>query len=265
MQELFQNLWDDYGRLTPDAPQIQKVLTEQGEKTQNDHIALRTFNRSPLRINDVAKIFIKEGYRPQDQYVFEDKKLAATYFAHADGMLPKVFISELELEKCSAYLRGFCEKLVLEAEKNLSGRPLQIPARPWEKIAHRDYQKLMAESEYAAWVSAYGLRANHFTVLVNPLKTIRGIDALNAFLKARGFILNEKGGAVKGSEKDFLKQSSTMARTIPWEFSDGKFEIASCYYEFAERFPLDKSGKLFQGFVTQSANKIFESTDIRKK
>jgi hypothetical protein len=45
-----------------------------------------------------------------------------------------------------------------------------------------------------------------------------------------------------------------------YEFAEGAFGIPSCYYEFAQRFPMP-DGKLFNGFVTRSANKIFESTD----
>jgi len=36
--------------------------------------------------------------------------------------------------------------------------------------------------------------------------------------------------------------------------------VPSCYYEFAKRYA-DKSGEIYQGFVTTSADKIFESTN----
>jgi len=45
------------------------------------------------------------------------------------------------------------------------------------------------------------------------------------------------------------------------KFADGdRHEIPTCYYEFARRYR-DREGALFQGFVTASADKIFESTD----
>jgi hypothetical protein len=48
------------------------------------------------------------------------------------------------------------------------------------------------------------------------------------------------------------------------EFADGQMHaVPTCYYEFAKRYP-DASGKLFQGFVATSADKIFESTDTKK-
>ncbi len=37
--------------------------------------------------------------------------------------------------------------------------------------------------------------------------------------------------------------------------------IPSCYYEFALRHPDPATGRLFPGFVTPSADRIFESTD----
>jgi hypothetical protein len=44
------------------------------------------------------------------------------------------------------------------------------------------------------------------------------------------------------------------------DFSDGAQYIPGCYYEFARRFPMP-DGRLFRGFVTGSADKIFESTN----
>jgi hypothetical protein len=38
-----------------------------------------------------------------------------------------------------------------------------------------------------------------------------------------------------------------------------RHEIPTCYYEFARRYPL-ADGRLYQGFVAASADRIFEST-----
>ena len=40
----------------------------------------------------------------------------------------------------------------------------------------------LAESEYAAWVAAFGFRVNHFTVDVGALSTFPDLEALDAFL-----------------------------------------------------------------------------------
>jgi hypothetical protein len=132
--------------------------------------------------------------------------------------------------------------------------------RLWEVPSFEEYRLLMGESEYAAWLSIIGLRANHFTISVNALKKFDDLKALNAFLKENGFQLNASGGEIKGSPEVYLEQSSTLAREVPVEFTDGTYSIPSCYYEFAKRYPLP-NGELFQGFVARSADKIFESTD----
>lgn len=84
--------------------------------------------------------------------------------------------------------------------------------------------------------------------------------SINEFITSHGYQLNSAGGIIKGTPAEFLEQSSTMAEKIKVSFSDGEFEIPSCYYEFARRYPLP-DGKLYQGFVAQSADKIFESTN----
>ena len=49
-----------------------------------------------------------------------------------------------------------------------------------------------------------------------------------------------------------------MAKKISVAFSDGIYDIPGCYYEFAFRY----NG--FDGFITSSANHIFESTNEKK-
>jgi len=74
-------------------------------------------------------------------------------------------------------------------------------------------------------------------------------------VKERGFILNSSGGEIKGTTDEGLVQSSTLAEKVKVQFSDGIYEVPSCYYEFAQRFP-GKDGKLFQGFIPESADKM---------
>lgn len=111
-------------------------------------------------------------------------------------------------------------------------------------------------------VYAFGFRANHFTVFINNLKKFSEVSQVNTFLKENGFRLNSSGGEIKGSKDELLEQSSTMSGLAEVNFKDGKREIPSCYYEFAKRYP-DNSGKLYQGFVAKSADKIFESTNTK--
>ncbi|CAN5389792.1 DUF1338 domain-containing protein [soil metagenome] len=269
LAEIFAALWADYVATTPQAERIQRLFAARGERVQNDHIAFRTFSRlagaavdSGLGLAALAAPFEKLGYLERDRYRFEDKKLVAKYWSHPDQSLPKIFISELCVAELSPATQAIIAKLVAQLPAGF-GRRTDLPwaGRPWQ-CTRADYDALLAESEYAAWLAAFGFRVNHFTVAVNALTTFPGLAELDAFLVAEGIRLNAAGGEIKGSPADFLEQSSTMADTIAVDLAGERFQIPSCYYEFAKRYPL-ANGELFHGFVPASADKIFESTDVR--
>lgn len=262
LQDLLDRLWEDYQAITPQAQRIHRLLTQRGETLVNDHIALRTYDDPRINLDVLAKPFVRWGYRAAGEYTFPEKKLRAQHFECADPCQPKVFISELKLGECSGKLQQRVTALIDQIDRaTLQREDLPAIGRPW-RIAYADYQALAQESEYAGWVAAFGFRANHFTVFVNALETFDSLEALNAFLTRHGFKLNTVGGVIKGSPEVYLEQSSTCADEIDVEFSDGVYKVPSCYYEFARRYPLP-DGRLFQGFVAQSADKIFHSTDRR--
>lgn len=263
-QPLLESLWRDYVASTPQAERIHGLLASRGETIRNDHVALRTYDAPGIGIAALARVFEANGWVVQpDEYKFADKHLRARYWRHADPALPKVFISELVLAEMSPAVQNRVNALVAQLPANFGARAdLPWAGRPWT-VTHAEYQALLAESEYAAWVAAFGFRVNHFTVDVNALSTFPDLMALNAFLVEHGFTLNDAGGTIKGTVADRLEQSSTRADSIDVAFADATVRIPSCYYEFAKRYPLP-SGELFQGFVPTSADKIFESTDARR-
>ena len=256
---LLDKMWKDYVEINPLAQRIYDLFTKEGELVLNDHIALRTFNHPRLTIDVMARPFLEAGYKFCGDYQFTEKKLYAKHFEHSDTKLPTIFISELKLEELSPALNQIVNRLVDEIPE---GKELEFDfvsaGRPWS-VSIQDYNELMKESDYAAWVAAFGYRPNHFTVLINALKKFTDIIELNTFLKNNGVKLNASGGEVKGSKQVYLEQSSTLANTIEVAFTDGKLNIPACYYEFAKRYPL-KDGNLYKGFVASSADKIFEST-----
>lgn len=260
LEKLLEKMWIDYCELNPAAKGIHDIFTAQGESVMNDHIALRTFNHPRLGIESLAKHFKKYGYIEKGDYVFEEKKLFAKHYDHPSEEMPKIFISELELQKVSPFIRNTINELVAEIPESLiENETFVMCGRPW-KMSYALYSELAKENEYASWVAAYGFRPNHFTININKLKKYNDIRILNEFVKANGYVLNKSGGEIKGSTADYLEQSSTMASEIPVRFDDGTFNIPGCYYEFAKRYPMS-NGKLYQGFVAKSADKIFESTN----
>lgn len=256
---LLDKMWQDYIQINPLAQKISDLLTKQGNVLQNDHIALRTFNHKRLGVDVMARPFLESGYKYGGDYHFPEKKLYAKHYEHPDHSLPKIFISELKMEEFSPALQKAVNDLVDQIPAGLeTSFDFVSIGRPW-KVTTKIYNELMKESDYAAWVSAFGYRPNHFTVFINNLKNFSDIKVLNDYLKEQGFKLNASGGEVKGSPEVCLEQSSTLANNIEVTFEDGKLTIPACYYEFAKRYPL-KNGELYQGFVAASADKIFEST-----
>jgi hypothetical protein len=258
--DLLAAMWKDYCDFNPAARRIFDLLSKEGEHVLNDHIALRTFNHPRLGIRSLSKTFEKFGYKESGEYFFKEKKLYAQHFEHADLNLPKIFISELELEKLSPFIQKTVAGLVEQIPQSvIDSDQFSFSGRPWN-IDFGTYQKKADESEYAGWVAAYGFRANHFTVNVNALKKYSDLATLNKFIISHGYALNSSGGVIKGTPEQLLEQSSTMAEKTKVRFSDGEFQVPACYYEFAKRYAMP-NGKLYQGFIAASADKIFESTN----
>lgn len=262
IKTLFEKLWEDYKAINPQAEKIHKLLADRGETIINDHIAFRAYARPRADLDAIADVFIRYGYEPAGDYEFSEKKLRAKHFEHLDDQLPRVFISELKVDEFSEEFRAIVDQLVAQIPEELPKRwDFPVSGRPWG-VSYEQYERLRSESEYGAWLAAFGFRANHFTVSVNELSTFGSLGELNDFLKRSGFELNAAGGEIKGSPGDYLEQSSTLADEAEVEFSDGAKRIPACYYEFARRYEMP-DGRLFSGFVAKSADKIFQSTDRR--
>ncbi len=261
LDNLLTALWSDYAERNPQAKQIHSLLEEQGETIINDHIAFRTFDHATINIDALAKFFLDKGYQPKDEYHFEQKKLFARYYSHEDMSKPKIFISHLLTDNFSQHAQKIIHNCIDQIENDLiEDNSFLYSGTPWQEKSYLHYQELLAESEYAAWLYAFGFCANHFTIFVNNLNHYNSIEKINTFIKDSGFKLNAAGGEIKGGPEEYLAQSSTLAAPVKVEFSEGVEEIPGCYYEFAQRFMMD-NGQYYQGFVAASADKIFESTD----
>ncbi len=266
LSSLFKFLDDEWLKITPDAIRIREKLAARGEVFENDHVAFRTFDDERVNLATLAKPFVDAGYERSGRYIFDAKMLTAESFRPpAAASLPHVFISELDRSRTPPALAS----LVDAALASLGDLPLDATERAWMLLGREsawkaptleDYEAAAAFSEYAAWLWAYGICANHFTVSVNALTTFESVADVNAWLLEEGFALNGAPPYLQGSPEAYLVQSSTVAQRLPFAFACGRTaEIPSCYVEFAQRF-VTQEGTLFDGFVTQSADKIFEST-----
>jgi hypothetical protein len=266
LNKIFDRLWTDYKSQNPSAGRIYDLFIKEGERPENDHIAFRTLDYPEINIEVLARPFIANGYVAAGEYHFKEKHLYAKHF-ELPGVTsaPRVFISQLKLSECSAYLKNTFDTLYKKSDFNKSGEEeLIFSGTLFSPLSYDVYNRLREESEYAAWFYVFGFRANHFTVSINSLRKHDDILKVNALLKRNGYLLNNAGGEVKGTPEELLQQSSTMADLVKVNFKEGIFEVPSCYYEFAQRHP-DSSGKLYSGFIAKSADKIFESTNFYRK
>ncbi|KAH0449504.1 hypothetical protein IEQ34_020196 [Dendrobium chrysotoxum] len=260
------------------------VLSVDGNQICYDHFAFRTFGVDGYGIDSVAKFFLDFGYTMMEELRFPAKKLKALWFAppnydngsYFGGPLPRIFVSELLVDEMSPQSQAVIKKYVknFRNANRYAALASTLGCLTWEIPSYSDYQQLARESEYAAWTLVNGFTVNHVTISVHRLKSqIGNIKSLNQFIDDQGFKLNSEGGILKVSPDGLLLQSSTVADSTIFNFSDGVSESVPCsYIEFAERLVLPQYTKLTNeeikefhrrdGFEVGNADKIFESTSM---
>ena len=286
MTRILDELFNIYAKRVPDVKKITSAMIERGivssqNEIINDHIAFRTMGVPNLGISSFEKIFLANGYKRMDFYHFAIKKLDAYWYSPPTEDLPRIFISELKVEKLSPkvqnIIRFYTDSIVRDPVDTLNlddykavAKYFQTPL--WDLPSLKDYEQLLSESEYAAWVIYNRYYLNHYTISVHDLPNpYNKLESFNEFLSDIGIKLNTSGGIIKTSKDQLLRQSSSVANTVRANFTNGNTKkIAGSYVEFAERSPLPefrnlKSNKLKrehrrEGFETSNADSIFEST-----
>jgi hypothetical protein len=75
----------------------------------------------------------------------------------------------------------------------------------WELPSLEDYEHLLTESEYAAWVIYNRYYLNHYTISVHDLpQAYNTLEPFNSFLTSIGIQLNTSGGEIKTSGDGLL-------------------------------------------------------------
>lgn len=262
LNNFFEKLWTNYTNKTPQAEKIKSHFLAKGEKVINDHVAFRTFADDKIGLTALEPFFFEAGYQVSGDYEFPEKKLLARSYQHSNPQIPKIFLSELLTTKFSEEFQKIVKNLCQQVEpSSLEDIKLFLKGCLWKAPSYEHYQILRQESEYASWLAVNGFCANHFTLSANHLENFN-LEQINEEVKKIGFKLNSSGGEIKGSKEILLEQSSTMAHKQKFIFADGhEEEVSTCFYEFIQRYP-DEDGKLYEGFRTNNADKIFESTNI---
>ena len=286
MTQIIDALFKVYELLVPDVRKITKAMVNKGmvdSQTDivNDHIAFRTMGVDNLGIASFEKIFLVHGYKKMDYYHFETKKLDAYWYNPPTDDLPRVFMSELKVEllteSAQKIISKYTDTVVTDPVDRLDLNDVEavvtfFQTPLWALPTKEDYENLLSESEYAAWVIYNRYYLNHYTISVHDLpKPYNKLESFNKFLKSIGIELNDSGGEIKTSKDGLLRQSSSVANQVKARFYDGEIRaIAGSYVEFAERGVLPVFRNLQQikinrkhrrdGFEASNADKIFEST-----
>lgn len=290
LEKILNGLFNTYFERVPDVKKITNAMIEKSwissqEDILNDHIAFRTMGVEHLGIKSFEKIFLKHGYKKQDSYTFKAKKLNAFWYSPPSENLPRIFISELRVNDLSKQTQNIIyeytqtvtsdpvDKLNLDDSQNVINF-FETPL--WKLPSLEHYNKLLEESEYAAWVIYNRYYLNHYTISVHELPNgYNQLEKFNEFLMELGVKLNDAGGIIKVSKDGLLLQSSSVAEMLIAQFENGKTQkIAGSYVEFAERKVLPEFKNLNpkqiktkhrrDGFETSNADKIFESTFIKQ-
>ena len=286
LQIIMDLLMQRYSERVPDVMKIVNAMINSGiigkkEDIQNDHIAFRTLGVPQLGLQSLEKIFLYYGYTKKEHLNFAAKKLDAFWYAPPEEHFPRIFISELRVnelsEEAQQIIQSYTDEVKFDPVDDLDLNDAQAVGQflhkgLWRLPSVEDYQRLLSESEYAAWVIYNRYYLNHYTISLHHLKEgYNTCEQFNDFLESIGIKLNNSGGKIKVSPDGLLRQSSTVAQVIEAPFANGmSLPIAGSYVEFAERGVLPafthlskndlKREHFRDGFEAGNADKIFEST-----
>lgn len=297
-QLLIGKLWEQFVERVPYARKYAELVNEKGGKIVIDHIAFRTFNthtgEQPEGIRAIKHILNFLGYVPKSKYKFPKKKLNSIHFEHPDEMLPKIFVSQLEVNELPAWAQSVINETVHNTYYLLSDRSLELLGilqenqvlpveaadylvddltqyfrRAWNIPLKDDVLKINDISQFGAWVLIHGNAVNHFAVSIN-YQNIKDWPDLETTCKA----LNDSGiqmkKTIEGEKGSLLRQAATLASKeevdVKAETVFEKMLWTYAYLELTERNYIEDGGgrKLFSGFLAEQANHFFNLTETHE-
>ncbi len=297
-KRLIAKLWEKYLERVPYALKYKELVSQKGGRVINDHVAFRTFNthtgEQPEGIQAISHIIAPLGYQPAGKYNFPRRKLNAVHYEHPDELMPKIFVSQLEVNQLPVWAQNLIHQsvretpylltdsgiallnllqvegaLTNEAAEVLVDDLIQYFRRPWNAPSREALLKINDLSQYAAWVLLHGNSVNHFTAFINyqDVKEWPDLESTCKALAKAGIPMKEK---IEGKNGGKLQQSATFAvkEDTDVKGDDGVEKICwpYAYYELAQRGFVKEKGrqKLFSGFLGDQAIHLFEMTRTRE-
>ena len=138
---------------------------------------------------------------------------------------------------------------------------------PWAPPKRHLVEAVNVVSQYGTWVLLHGYAVNHFTGYINRQQTALypDIESTVQALKHQGVPMKE---TLEGSKETGLQQIATHAVIEPVAVINDQGELdempwSYAYYELAERHPISPGQTtLFEGFITDQAQQLFEMTRL---
>jgi hypothetical protein len=239
---LLDRLWERYA---VEVPAAASFVALSGGRFTNDHVAFRSLAREGGGIDLFAPIFERLGWRRAGEYEFPDAHLAAIHLSHPEK-LPRVFLSQIDGRRLSASARAILDGIPRDPPP-----PTEIEALvEWfgapAVVDEAALLTLEAESQYAAWLLAFGRKVNHFTGAVDD------VASWQVRMRSAGVPMKAE---IEGAPGSVLRQTATAAARLPIQLSDGRSrDWPYAYFEIAERRPG------FDGFLGTQARQLFEMT-----
>lgn len=222
LDELLDSLWADHAAVAPQVARIHQLLRERGEPLRSDHIALRTFDVAEVDIDALDRAFIAGGYEAAQSHELPERSLIVYSYEHPDIRRPGLLISALLVDELSGEARSLIRDLVGHLEPGAAAHPsFAVSGRRWP-LSPSTYQQLRAESEYAAWVAAFGFRAHHFAIDATRLRTLDQAG-LTRFLDE-----NDISVASASIDDEPLDHVATVAEDVELTLPDGSLVVPSC-------------------------------------
>ncbi len=175
LDELLDSLWTDHAAVAPQVARIHQLLRERDEsRAQPAHRAAH------LRCAGGGHRRARPRLRRRRLRGGAELRAAGAQAHRLRLRAPRrppdrpCSISSLLVDELSREAQSLVRDLVGHLEPGAAAHPsFAISGRRWPLSASA-YQQLRAESEYAAWVAAFGFRAHHFAVDASSLRTLRG-------------------------------------------------------------------------------------------
>ncbi|HDR52867.1 MAG TPA: DUF1338 family protein [Mariniphaga anaerophila] len=270
------------------------MIDQKGGRMVIDHIGFRTLDintgEQPAGIQGIRHIFECLGYHIAGKYELPKKKLKAIFMEHDAPNLPKIFVSQLNVQQLPGWAKQLFPEVVSETPYLLSDSGIELLSRlkqdgqltseaaeiltdelsgyfrrPWNPPPKDTVIKLNEVSHYAAWVLLHGNAPSHFAALVNgqQVKSLPDLETTVRALQKNGVAVKEN---IEGAKGSILRQTATYAvkEEIEVKGDDGPDEITWTYgyLELIERGwqETEDGPQLFQGFIENQEKNFYDMT-----